>query len=61
MKQVLLRPASAEDFDAFYAIKADANNIKWGGFDKAPQKIHLRGGINYNWNLTQKEKIFYYK
>ena len=38
MKQVLLRPASAHDFDAFYAIKADANNIKWGGFDKAPQK-----------------------
>lgn len=41
MKLVSLRPATIDDFDAFYAIKADANNIKWGGFDKAPQKKYI--------------------
>ena len=58
MKQVLLRPASAEDFESFYAIKADANNIKWGGFDKAPQKDTFERWYKLQLEPNSKRKIF---
>lgn len=58
IKQVLLRPASAEDFDAFYAIKADVNNIKWGGFDKAPQKDTFESWYIKQLEPCSKRKIF---
>lgn len=58
MKQVSFRPASAEDFDAFYTIKADANNIKWGGFDKAPQKDTFESWYIKQLEPCSKRKIF---
>lgn len=58
MKQVLLRPASADDFESFYAIKADANNIKWGGFDKAPQKDTFESWYIKQLAPCSKRKIF---
>ena len=42
MESIILRPATIEDYEAFYAIKADINNVKWSGFDKAPHKENFR-------------------
>lgn len=42
MESIILRPATIEDYETFYAIKADANNVKWSGFDKAPHKENFR-------------------
>lgn len=42
MESIILRPATIEDYEAFYAIKADANDVKWSGFDKAPHKENFR-------------------
>lgn len=42
MDVIILRPATNEDYDAFYAIKADLNNILWSGFEKAPEKDSFR-------------------
>lgn len=58
MKLVSLRPATIDDYDAFYAIKADANNIKWGGFDKAPQKDTFERWYKLQLKPNSKRKIF---
>ena len=38
-----LREAHALDYDAFYSIKADKNNILWGGFSSAPDIDNFLG------------------
>lgn len=58
MVNIILRPASIEDYDAFYAIKADANNIKWGGFDNAPQKDTFELWYKKQLAPDSKRKIF---
>lgn len=35
--------ATTEDFDAFFKIKCDPENIKWSGFSQAPDKNRLYG------------------
>jgi len=36
------RKAIFSDYDDFYAIKSDRNNIEWGGFEKAPDYESLK-------------------
>ena len=33
---------SEEDFDAFYRIKCDDNNVKWSGYDSKPDRDRLK-------------------
>lgn len=42
------RQATLEDFDDFYAIKADKENIAWGGFTAAPNRVSF-----YEWYKRQ--------
>lgn len=37
-----IRLAELQDFEAFYQIKCEPSNIFWTGFDKPPEKEHLR-------------------
>lgn len=39
---VSIRLAMPEDFEFFYQIKCEPSNIFWTGFDKPPEKEHLR-------------------
>lgn len=39
---VSIRLAAPEDFEFFYQIKCEPSNIFWTGFDKPPEKEHLR-------------------
>lgn len=33
---MIIRQAIEDDYDGYYQIKSDSQNIIWGGFDKAP-------------------------
>lgn len=39
---VSIRLAAPEDFEFFYQLKCEPSNIFWTGFDKPPEKEHLR-------------------
>lgn len=39
---VSIRLAASEDFEFFYQLKCEPSNIFWTGFDKPPEKEHLR-------------------
>ena len=41
-KEVIIRLATELDYDGYYHIKCDSQNIVWGGFDKAPEYSKFR-------------------
>ena len=48
MNLLTYRLATLTDFEDFYRIKCDKENIAWGGFTKAPEKDSF-----YNWYVQQ--------
>ena len=48
MDKLSYRLATIEDFEDFYRIKCDKENIAWGGFTKTPEKESF-----YQWYLQQ--------
>lgn len=48
MNLLTYRLATLADFEDFYRIKCDKENIVWGGFTKAPEKKSF-----YNWYVQQ--------
>lgn len=48
MNQLTYRLATLSDFEDFYRIKCDKENIAWGGFTKAPERESF-----YTWYVQQ--------
>lgn len=46
MSQLTYRLATLSDFEDFYRIKCDKENIAWGGFTKAPERALSINGIS---------------
>lgn len=42
MDNRIIRIASKADYDGYYQVKSDSQNIIWGGFDKAPDYEGLK-------------------
>jgi RimJ/RimL family protein N-acetyltransferase len=43
---VKLVPATEQDFESFFLMKSDLNNIRWGGFKSAPDKESFKQWFN---------------
>lgn len=48
MNLLTYRLATLTDFEDFYRIKCDKENIAWGGFTKAPERESF-----YDWYVQQ--------
>lgn len=46
MSEINYKLADIEDFNSFYKIKCDSENIRWSGFNEAPDRGRL-----YDWYL----------
>lgn len=56
-----LREACIVDYDAFYLIKADKNNILWGGFSCAPDKDKFFEWYKKQLEKSSKRKLFVFE
>ena len=43
MKELTYKQAIFEDYDDFYKIKCDSENVKWSGFASAPDYERMKG------------------
>lgn len=50
--------ACLNDYDAFYEIKADKNNIIWGGFSSAPEKTKFHEWYNRTLEDSSNRKLY---
>lgn len=54
---MIVKIATAEDFDAYYFLRCDEENIKWTGYEKAPQRERI-----YKWyieNISKENRYFF--
>lgn len=56
-----LREAHALDYDAFYSIKADKNNILWGGFSSAPDIDNFLVWYKKQIDKTSKRSLYVFE
>lgn len=52
MSEIKYKLAEVEDFDSFYKIKCDSENIRWSGFNAAPDRRRL-----FDWYLNNYRSV----
>ncbi len=53
---MIIRLATRDDFDGYYKIKCDSQNIIWGGFEKAPDYSKFRDVFQNRLNSPERRE-----